>query len=339
MTEPFNDPIPGGTLPDGEAVYSPKMVSQAAMRKFMSLGGRGYFALGIAGPDGPIDADLNSLSLKVSLKLPGDETTNELGTTIAQVDESDITRDSVGKYHYDIGPQHTRQRGMLTAEWTYSVAGTEFTFFDRAQVLDQMPMWDALREDTKFTVEQISWHFADLFDSTAGGPWLQENFQTHFNYERIAFLLGQAVMKFNVLAFPVTNYGVTRDDKAIPENFQALMVWAGKLEVLRHLMVSYTEQPEFRNMNTTYTDRRDYAQRWKAILDEEKPDYERAVKLSKRSLLSMGKGAYLVAGGIYGGSARSFFQSGMYAAQTRSMRFYPAAPAVSYGNMGAGSPF
>ncbi|QDF18594.1 hypothetical protein SEA_PUPPER_108 [Gordonia phage Pupper] len=339
MTAPFDDPIPGGTLPDGEAVYSPKMFSQAAMRKFMSLGGSGYFALGISGPGGPVDADLNSLSLKVWFKLPGDTTTDERGELIAEVDEADITRDDLGKYHYNIGHQHTMRRGMLVAEWTYKVAGAEITFFDRAQILDQMPMWESLREDTKLTVEQIGWHFADLFDSTAGGPWLQENFQTHFNYERIAFLLGQAVMKFNVLAYPVTNYGVTRDDKSIPENFQALMVWAGKLEVIRHLMLSYTEQPEFRNMSTTYTDRRDYAQRWKAMLDEEKPEFEKAVKLSKRSLLSLGRGAYLVAGGIYGGSARSFFQSGMYAAQTRSMRFYPAAPSVTFGNMASGSPF
>src|SRR4029077_636868 len=153
--------------------------------------------------------------------------------------------------------QLTAEKGTLTAEWEYGANLLEFTFKDNMQILDQMPMYDSLAEDTKLIVEQSSWFFADLFDSTAGGPWLQENFQTHFNYERIAHLMAHAATKFNTLGTPLTHDGEAFDDNAIPDNFKGIIVWGTKLEIIRHLIRSYTEQPDFRNMQTTYTERRD----------------------------------------------------------------------------------
>jgi hypothetical protein len=146
-------------------------------------------------------------------------------------------------------------------------------------------------------------------------------------------------MKFNVLGYPVTEFGVGRDDPAIPANFTNLLLWGTKLEAMRHLITSYTEIPDFRNIATTYTDRRDYQQRWMAVLADEKPDYDKAVKMAKRSLLKLGRGSILVAGGIYGGSARTMFVPGLFTAMTRSMRFYPAAPSVSWGAQAFGQPW
>jgi hypothetical protein len=151
--------------------------------------------------------------------------------------------------------------------------------------------------------------------------------------------MSQAVMKLNVTGYPVTSFGVTKDDQAIPKNFAGLTLWGTKLEVIRHLITSYTEQPTFANMATTYTDRRDYADRWRAVLADEKDDYRKAIVMSKRSLLGLGRGSALVAGGIYGGGARGMFIPGMYASMTRSFRFYPAAPAVSFANQVFGSGF
>src|SRR4029077_18377390 len=131
--------------------------------------------------------------------------------------------------------QLTAEKGTLTAEWEYGANLLEFTFKDNMQILDQMPMYDSLAEDTKLIVEQSSWFFADLFDSTAGGPWLQENFQTHFNYERISQLMAHAVVKMNVIGFPVTAYGLTADSQVIPDNFTGLATWGTKLEIIRHL--------------------------------------------------------------------------------------------------------
>jgi hypothetical protein len=338
MTNP--DLTPGDPVPPIDAPYSPKLLHEAVARKFISLNGTGYFALGIVdGSNKPVDADANTVSLAITF----DDLSGIGPQPEVNVDDHSgvdlIQRDDVGKYHYNLSPARTRQRGLLTATWTYNVVGVEFQFIDNMQILDQMPFYDTMSDDNKLLVEQSSWFFADLFDSTAGGPWLAENFQTHFDYNRIAFLMGQAVMKFNLTGFPVTSYGVTVNDQAVPSNLSGLTLWGTKLEVIRHLIVSYTEQPTFANMATTYTDRRDYADRWRAVLQEENPLYQKASIMAKRKLLNLGRGSALVAGGIYGGSARGMFIPGMYAAQTRSFRFYPAAPAVSFANQVFGSGF
>lgn len=326
---------PGDYLPDGDYIVSPKIVSSATARRFVGQNGRGYMAIGIVDEAGaPVDPDPDTLKLKVYLNKLDGTSTDPRGNLVVDVTETTtpgIVKDDIGKFHYDIGPQLTAEKGTLTAEWEYGANLLEFAFKDNMQILDQMPMYDSLAEDTKLIVEQSSWFFADLFDSTAGGPWLQENFQTHFNYERIAHLMAHAATKFNTLGFPITQYGVTVNDNAIPDNFKGIIVWGTKLEIIRHLIRSYTEQPDFRNMQTTYTDRRDYSQRWLEVLQEEKPEYEKAIKLSKRALLNLGHGSLLVAGGIYGGTAgRSFFMSGMYSAQVRAFRFYPASPSAMW---------
>ena len=325
----------------GPEVYSQKLISQARVRKFASQHGRGYLAIGILGVDRKaVDPEPDSIGLKVWRNTLTDPLAEDSrGQLIIDVGAPEIVRDDTGKFHYDIGPQWTGQRGLLAAEWTYQVDGAEFTFTDDMQILEQMPNYEALSDSTKLMVEQASWFFADLFDSTTGGPWLNENFQTHFDYDRMSFLLRIATMKFNVLGYPVTRYGVERTDQSIPANYTDLLLWGTKLEAIRHLITSYTEQPDFRNMATTYTDRRDYSQRWREVLADEKPDYERAVKTAKRRLLKLGRGSLLVAGGIYGGSARSMYVPGLFAAMTRSMRFYPAAPSVSFGAQALGQPW
>lgn len=317
--------------------YSPKLRDHAIARKFVSQNGRGYMSIGIFDEAGnAVDADADTLQLKVSF----DDLSGAAPVLVVNVTEAQgIVHDATGMYHFDVGPEFTRQVGLLNSEWDYAVAGINLSFFDYMQVLEAMPFYDKLTEASKQTVEQVSWFFGDLFDSTAGGPWLQENYQTHFTYERIAQLSAQAVMKLNVLGFPVTNWGVAVTDQSIPANFQAINVWGTKLEVIRHLALSYVEQPDFRNMQPTYTDRRDYSDRWRAILAEEQPSFEKAVTMAKRALLQLGRGSLLVSGGIYSTAARGFFVSGMYAAQTRSFRFYPAAPAVTWGNMNAGSAY
>jgi hypothetical protein len=330
MTEPIYGP----------EVYSQKLVSHAKARKFVSQNGRGYLSIGIVDRDNKaVDPDTDTIALKVWLDALDNSTADPRGTKIIDVDHTDIIRDDKGMFRYDIGPEHTGQRGLLTVEWSYSVGETNFTFQDDMQILEQMPNYEALNDKTKLMVEQASWFFADLFDSTTGGPWLNENFQTHFTYDRMAFLLRMATMKFNVLGYPVTQFGVLTGDKAIPDNYTDLLLWGTKLEAMRHLITSYTEIPDFRNIATTYTDRRDYMQRWQAVLADEKPDYEKAVKMSKRSLLKLGRGSLLVAGGIYGGSARSMYIPGLFTAMTRSMRFYPAAPSVSWGAQAFGQPW
>lgn len=74
-------------------------------------------------------------------------------------------------------------------------------------------------------------------------------------------------MKFNVTGYPVTQFGGLQGRQGDPGNFTELILWGTKLEAIRHLITSYTEIPDFRNIQTT--DRRDYMQRWRAVLQDE----------------------------------------------------------------------
>lgn len=364
--------------PSGVNVWSPKIADAALVRKFVSLGGQGYVAISIQGaPAGQqvaaVDPDDGTLGLTVwfndVLAPPPTPSPNPYGVQVLAVTGPDITRVDTGKYCYDIGPALTANRGLLTAVWTYQVDGTPFQFTDHLQVLDPMPLYDSLSDADKLTVEQVTWMFGDLYDSTEGGPHLIEEFQTHWNSERIAQMMAIAVMKANYIGNfgnapttwsigessitttvpgqQITNTQTLPDGtvntvtystqsstsgvSSIPSTFSGLIVWGTYVECLRHFRDSYLEIPARPGMDVTYVDRRDYSQRWAAALQTEEAAYRQALTSAKKSLLSLSRGSLLVAGGIYGGSALGIFQAGTYAAQVRSWRFYPAAPAISWG--------
>jgi hypothetical protein len=296
--------------------------------------------------------------------------TSPYGTQVAVITPDSLTRVDTGKYYYDIGPSLTAQRGLITAVWTYQIDGVEYQFTDHLQIQDPMPVYDSLDDQERGVVEQITWMFGDLYDSTEGGPHLIEEFQTHWGYERIAQMMVIAVQKMNFVGNfgnPPTTWAVgsgtasgytvpgqtitntqTMPDGTVnsvtyttqsstsggggtPGNFYGLVVWGTYIEVVRHLRDSYSELPARPGMDAVYTDRRDYYQRWNTILTQEEQMYKTALTQAKMSLLSLSSGSLLVAGGIYGGSSLGIFQAGTYAAQVRSFRFYPAAPAISWG--------
>lgn len=323
------------TTPSGQGVFSPKIRDQSLVRRFVSQGGRGYVALDIRTPDGSVDPDEGTIGLKVwyldpTAQVPVSD--DPRGTLVLEVGPDEVHREDTGKFDYEIGPAHTAERGVLTVEWTYQVGGTEFSFTDHLQVLSPMPFYETLSDAERSIVEQVSWMFGDLFDSTEGGPYLIEPFQTHFDYERIAQLARVAVTRINTMAQPVTNWRFG-DGGNVPAKFHGLIVLATYYEVIRHLIRSYTEIPNRIGTQVNYLDRRDYAQRWQTILASEWPEFQKQLKLAKRELLGLARGSLLVAGGIYGGTANGVFVPGMFASATRAFRFYPAAPAVSWGAM------
>jgi hypothetical protein len=360
--------------PSGVSVYSPKIRDEALVRKFVSLNGTGYVAISIFQGSTATDADEGSLNLAVWFNDVLTTTTtggNPYGVQVLVVTNDSITKDATGMYHFNLGPAHTQNRGLLTAIWTYQVNGVAFQFIDHLQILDAMPLYDQLTDAEKSTVEQVTWMFGDLYDSTEGGPHLIEEFQTHWGYERIAQMLRLAVQKMNYIGNfnnPPTTWSIgggqqsttvagdiitntqilpdgtvntvtfstqasTQGSSGLPSNMYGLAVWGTYIECLRHFRDSYTEIPQRPGMDVTYLDRSQYYQRWGGSLQEEEANYKTALKSAKMSLLSMSRGSLLVSGGIWGGSGGGgIFRAGTYAAQVRSWRFYPAAPAISFGS-------
>jgi hypothetical protein len=306
------------------------------VRKFVSQHGRGYVALDIRAPGGSVDPDADTLGLKVWFNDPTTQvpiSSDPRGLQVLDLTSSDLSREDTGKFHYEIGPTYTGERGVLTVEWSYQVDGVAFTFTDHLQILGQMPLYETLSAAEKLVVEQVSWMLGDLFDSTEGGPYLIEPFQTHFDYERIAQLSQIAVIRLNTMAQPVTYWGVGPDGQAVPRNFTGLQTMATYFEVVRHLIRSYTEIATKVGFNVSYLDRSGYMQRWQSILATEWPEFSKMVKLAKRDLLGLGRGSLLVAGGLFGGNATGIFVAGQYVAATRAFRFYPATPSVSFGGI------
>ena len=357
--------------PSGVSIFSPKIRDEALVRKFVSQYGTGYVAISIQQGATPVDPDPDTLAVAIWWNdvLASPSATNPYGTQVLTVTADSLARDDVGKFHYNIGPAYTANRGLLTAIWTYQVNGVAFQFIDHLQVLDPMPLYDTLAPSEKYIVEQVTWMFGDLYDSTEGGPHLIEEFQTHWDYERIAQMMSIAVQKANfvgnygnppttwsvgaavqgsvIQGQQVTNRQVLPDGTinevtyttqsstvgggGIPSNFYGLIVWGTYIECLRHFRDSYTEIPQRPGMDVTYVDRTQYMQRWASNLQAEEQNYRQALTQAKLSLLSLSRGSLLVAGGIWGGSALGIFRSGTYAAQVRSWRMYPAAPAISWG--------
>ena len=330
--------------PSGQGIYSPKIRDQALVRKFVAQNGRGYLALHILnGGNGgtgstSVDPDPGTLTLQVwfnDVTTDFPVTNDPRGVSIVNVTESAITKTATGMYYYDLAPGNTAYRGVLTAQWGYQVNGVAFTYLDHLQILEQMPLYESLNDQERSVVEQVSWMMGDLFDSTDGGPYLIEPFQTHYNYERLAQLETIAVTRLNVMSNfnnPPTTWGVGPGSQTVPANFAGILVIGTYLELVRHLIRSYTEMPNFPGTNVTFTDRRDYAQRWQTVFQQDWPEYQQMVRNAKISLLNMSRGSILASGGIYGGSAAGLFQAGTYASQVRSWRFYPAAPAISWGS-------
>lgn len=373
--------------PSGVSVWSPHIADESLVRKFISLNSSGYVAISIQDtkPNAitnpsqavPVDPDLGSLTLTVwfanVINNPPQPGSNPYGTQVLQVTQDSLTRVDVGKFFYNIGPSLTSNRGLLTCVWTYTINGVQFQFTDHMQILDAMPLYDSLSESERMVVENVSWMFGDLFDSVDGGPHLLEEFQSHWNYERIAQMQKICVYRMNFIgnfcnAPTQWDIGTTANSpvlyqseeitkvqqlpdgqinsityptrptstggSGVPPQLYGLVVLGTYLECMRHLRDSYTEIPQRPGMDVAYTDRTQYQQRWQANLSAELQDWKQAVKASKMSLLNMSKGSLLVGGGIYGGSAMGVFQAGTYAAQTRSWRMYPAASAVMWGATG-----
>ena len=318
--------------PNGDLVSSPKLRHASVVRKHISQYGTGEIGLRILNKNQL--SDVENIRIKVYRQTDVanlEYLENPLGDKIIEAGMPPIVREELGIYSIPLGPAYTDQRGILTAIWEYSLEGKTFTYTDYAQILEQMPLYDALRDSEKYYVEQVSWLFGDLFDSTEGGPWLTENFQTHYTFERIAQLMVRAMAKINLSGAPITNFGIGQGQQ-FPIEYGGLLVSATYMEVLRHFMRSYVEIPEFKNMDVTYTDRSRYMEKWKSILDEEKENFDLMLKMVKRKLLGLGRGALLVSGGIYGGGGKGggLYTGSMYTSMVRSMRFYPAAPSIGF---------
>jgi hypothetical protein len=317
--------------PEGIKVFRPKILGQVAtIRQEISRFSTASIGLQVNVNGQPANVDAGSMSVEVYKRTDFAPGADSLGDQVTGPFE--IANPDTGVYEFRLGSPVTQDLCLLSIKWVYRVQAEDYEFWDYYQVLDPMPTFDLLSDGERGIVRTVGYMFADLYDSVDGGPHLKEEFQTHFGTETIARCLELACNRINITSQPYTNYSVIGNGKQFPEKHYSVLIIGTYLEVIRHLIRSYTEQPTMSGgPGVAYLDRSNYADRWRQILADEKDDYDKAVRSFKRSLLGLGGGSLLVAGGIFG-SAGGFWRSGAYAAQTRAARFgYPISYVVSYG--------
>lgn len=238
----------------------------------------------------PADADGN-----VVVRLIEEASGNTIATLTA-------THVQTGDYQITLISSHTAQTGLYTLRWEYAIDGTPEEFESYIEVGPSNPAYDDLDEDFKDLVDTVWLKFADSYDSPGGGPHAQVHLQSHFSRGRFAQLLRTAVGRLGVIQPPKTVYTLSADEgKKFP-----LATWGWVLEqalfveVLKHLIRTYTEQPEVVGVNVARTDRRDYVRRWETVLTMEQRELDSALDLFKVQHMGLGSASIMVSGGVYG---------------------------------------
>ncbi len=212
------------------------------------------------------------------------------------------TRVDVGRYEVTLSTAESSVLGTYALLWQYAIAGVAQGYQTEIVIGSAEPAYDTLAEPMQIVVDNVSVRFADLFDSPHGGPHLQTYFQSHFNRGRIAQLLRVAVGVLNTTAQPFQSYTIDGDGGAsFPINqWGPLLEQALYVEVVKHLIRSYVEQPLFQGGGVTRLDRRDYMDRWRAVLDDERDQLRSQLEVFKIANMGLGKPKVLVSGGVYG---------------------------------------
>ena len=243
----------------------------------------------LANPDG------GSASAQLLMQNPDGTTTlvNTYGAAQVQPGVFEVTPSSAD----------TQNPGQAELVWSYSINSQPQSYVSYLVIGPANPAYDALPLDMQDFLEAQVWvRFADLFDSAEGGPNLQSYFQAKWSRGRIAQLMAIAVQKINGVAQPWTGY--TLDGIGGPkyptEFWGGLLASYTYIEGVKQLIRAYTEQPAFAGPPIARQDRRDYAQRWRQVLEDEQAELKSQLDVFKIRHIMSGSPRVLVSGGTYG---------------------------------------
>lgn len=231
--------------------------------------------------------------------------------------------EATGLYETQLTAQDSSVVGTYAVHWTYDLSGVPEQYTTYIEIGEVAPRYDALTPILKELVDSVYVRFADLYDSPLGGPNLQTYFQSHFGRERIAQLLRIAAGRLNTMSQPYQSFTIDGPTPSFPmAQWGSLLETATYLEVLRHLVRSYVEQPAFIGGNVTRLDRRDYMDRWQSVLRDEEAIFKGQLDVFKISMMGLGKPKVLVSGGVYGRYGPTRFAGSVAARPRYWTRFY-----------------
>jgi hypothetical protein len=210
--------------------------------------------------------------------------------------EGDIQDDGTGYLAFtstDCIGHHICVATFTLSDGTTKSTRSDFEVFDPFEVVDG---------PTRIVADGVWTKLEDCFDAEEEGPWLQDMTLNYFREEKMEKFINDALFDINyqnpptglrIDSFVSSVTGSNPTTYVVTDNYP-LLVQGVFIQVLRHLMRSYVEQPAPTGAQIAWQDRRDYLQRWREVFDLEKQQYDRWVALYKRGFLQLGHSKLLV---------------------------------------------
>ncbi len=234
--------------------------------------------------DEPYSPD-DLISVEFTIQAPDKELTTLTGN---------IEDDGTGTLLYE----DTDQEGQYVAIAAFTtVAGVRSARTD-FEVIDPFA---EITPSASWIVANDAWSkFEDCFDAEDEGPWLRDMTLNCFNKAKMEQFIDDALMDINLQHPPtgliLDNFASVSDDPEpiVTTTDLPLLTQALLIQLIRHLIRSYVEQPNPVGASIAWHDRRDYLQRWQSVLQIEQTQYMRMLALYKRRFLGLGQTRGLV---------------------------------------------
>jgi len=213
------------------------------------------------------------------------------------------THQSTGQFQYTLNSSQTAIQGNYNVNWYYTINGSPRQYTDNIVITDQMPYWSNLSYDERQMVAGIVHRLDKSFDSTAGGPYLQEMQQSGFiMYEEVAMIMSTEAIdyinyEFQPVFSPAYEIGASAT-VPFPSNWYGVLISQTYAHFLKHISRNYIEQPMPQGMNAAWMDRRDYYNRWWNLYLFDKEIADKQLRQMKRQFMVGSKRSMLVAGGL-----------------------------------------
>jgi hypothetical protein len=241
--------------------------------------------------------DLGSVTF--TIQLPADRTNddgsdNKKNSEYANPAEKvtmdgEVLEDGTGVLIYDDTTRLGHHIAVATFELidgTTKSTRVDFEVFDPFEIVDT---------PIRVVADGVWTKLEDCFDAENEGPWVQDMTLHFFREEKMEKFIADALFDINYQN-PPTSLGIgnfVNSDNTVTDNYP-LLVQGIFIQVLRHIMRSYVEQPMPTGAQIAFQDRRDYLQRWESMYELEMQQYMRWVALYKRGFLQLGHSKLLV---------------------------------------------
>jgi len=196
------------------------------------------------------------------------------GAPTIVADAGDIVADGTGQYVVPDTVNDTEGEYRAFAMFTYDEGDLTALKKSVPVFYDVIDAFERTGTSPADSAVDLCWlKLEDCFDSEFGGPWLRDMTMRVFDKTKVREFTPTVLLQINQ-QMPFTTYTIDgfpwANGDATALFGQGLLV-----ESIRHLMRSYTEQPDVVSSPVAFLDRKRYAEAWRTVYTEEEKLFER----------------------------------------------------------------